>query len=135
MKTPPKWTATVDAHGKLHLDTKRDLDRYLRTLVGKEVEITVAQKHYKRSRDQNALWWGFVVPPIADHCGYTANQMHYALLGECFGYIDGPQGKPVPVKPSSAELTKEEFTHLIEWALDFAAAELGVYIDLKKVAA
>ena len=134
MTTTPKWLGTVDESGKLHVDGKRDLDRYLRTLKGREVEIVVKKRVYKRSTDQNSLWWGFVVPPIADHCGYSPNQMHYALLGECFGYVDGPHGKPVPVKPSSSDLTKDEFTHLIQWALDFAASELGVYIDLTRAA-
>jgi len=128
MTPTPKWIGTVDAQGKLHIDGKRDLDRYLRTLAGKEVELVVKRKVYKRSLDQNAYWWSVPVRILAEHCGYTDAQMHYALLGECFGYVAGPQGKPVPVKPSSSDLSVEEFSRLIEWCLDWAASELGVYI-------
>lgn len=82
----------------------------------------------KRSLNQNAYWWSTPVKLLAEHCGYTDSQMHYALLGECFGYTVGPTGKPVPVKPSSSDLTVEEFTHLIEWVLTWAPTELGVII-------
>jgi hypothetical protein len=32
------------------------------------------------------------------------------------------------VKPSSSDLTVEEFTHLIDWVLTWAPTELGVTI-------
>lgn len=82
----------------------------------------------KRTLDQNAYWWSVPVKILAEHCGNTDSQMHYALLGECFGYTTGPTGQPVPVKPSSSDLTVQEFTHLIEWVLTWAPTELGVVI-------
>ena len=82
----------------------------------------------KRTLDQNKFWWAVPVRILAEHCGYTDTQMHYALLGECFGYGAGPVGHDVPNKPSSKELTVEEFRQLIDWVLVWAPSELGVLI-------
>ena len=81
----------------------------------------------QRSLDQLRYWWAEPVKRLADHCGYTDSQMHYALLGECFGYTE-VMGHAVPVKPSSSDLTVEEFSQLIEWVLTWAPAELGVAV-------
>jgi hypothetical protein len=73
---------------------------------------------------------------LAEHCGYTDDQMHYALLGECFGYIDGPKGTKVPRVAGSSKLSVEEFTRLIEWVLVWGPAEMGLEIPSpEKVAA
>lgn len=95
---------------------------------GKVVEVVIRRPKAQRSLDQNAYWWAEPVKVLAEFCGYTESQMHYALLGECFGYEPGPGGQPIPIKPSSSELTVEEFTHLIEWVQQWAATELGVDI-------
>jgi hypothetical protein len=99
---------------------------HLRTIAGQSTEIVIRKPRTKRSLDQNAYWWAVPVALLAEHCGNTPSQMHYALLGERFGYVTGPLGQPVPVKPSSSDLTVEEFTGLIEWVLIFGPAELGV---------
>jgi hypothetical protein len=114
--------------GKLVLDDQPGFQRSLRWMKDGPVTVRIQRKQLKRSLDQNAYWWAVPVRLIAEHCGYTDSQMHYALLGECFGYIAGPNGQPVPVKPSSSDLTREEFTHLIEWVLTWAPTELGVIV-------
>jgi hypothetical protein len=108
-----------------------DVTRYrkaLETLAGKRVEFVLRKPASKRSIDQNAYWWAVPVKLLAEHCGYTDAQMHYALLGECFGFTPGPNGTPVPVKPSSSDLSVEEFKHLIDWVLVWAPSEMGVAI-------
>lgn len=101
---------------------------HLRTVEGQPVEVVIRKPRSKRSLDQNAYWWAVPVKLLAEHCGYTDAQMHYALLGECFGYTPGPTGGAVPVKPSSSDLSVEEFNHLIEWCLVWGPSELGVVI-------
>ena len=130
MALTPTFTGEVDAAGKLTLPptTRRDMARYVKTLKGKRVVVAVTEFKETRSQAQNRFWWAKPVPLCANHCGYTDSQMHYALLGECFGYVDGPGGKPIPVKPSSSDLSVEEFAQLITWVLDWAPSELGVFI-------
>lgn len=110
------------------LDDKDGFKKAVSRLPLGRMRISVEPIGEKRSLDQNAYWWAVPVKILAEHCGYTDSQMHYALLGECFGYTSGPTGKAVPVKPSSSELTVAEFTQLIEWVLTWAPTELGVII-------
>jgi hypothetical protein len=100
----------------------------LREFAGKPVEVIIRAPRSKRSLDQNAFWWAEPVRLLAEHCGYTDSQMHYALLGECFGYLAGPAGQAVPAKPSSSDLSVDEFKHLIDWVLIWGPSEMGVVI-------
>lgn len=118
---------TVTPEG-FRLDDKAGFKKAVSRLPLGRMRIAVEPIGEKRSLDQNAYWWAVPVKLLAEHCGYTDSQMHYALLGECFGYTSGPTGKAVPVKPSSSELTVAEFTQLIEWVLTWGPSELGVII-------
>jgi hypothetical protein len=100
----------------------------LKARAGQPTEVVIRKPKAQRSLDQNAWWWAVPVALLADHCGMTPSQMHYALLGACFGYQPGPTGQPVPVKASSADLSVEEFRELMEWVLVFGPSELGVPI-------
>lgn len=97
----------------------------LQKFAGQRIAVSLRKPRDKRSLDQNAYWWAVPVKVLAEHCGYTENQMHYALLGECFGFTAGPTGLTVPVKPSSSDLSVEEFGKLIDWVLVWAPSELG----------
>jgi hypothetical protein len=114
--------------GKLILDGPVAFREAMWRFKDGPVVVKVEQRKTQRSLSQNAYWWSVPVKLIAEHCGYTDSQMHYALLGECFGYIDGPHGKAIPVKPSSSDLSVEEFKKLIDWVLIWAPSELGVVI-------
>lgn len=123
------FTGFVDDAGHFALDDRKGFLSLLASkFTGCEVVVTVEKRKVKRSLDQNAYWWAEPVPRIAEYCGYTIPSMHYALLGECFGYKMGPFGKPVMEKPSSSELSKSEFSFLIEWVLDWAPSTLGVKV-------
>ena len=124
----PVWPARVDDRGTLHLEARDRFLAYVKTLAGQVVEVVVRKPKQQRTLQQNAYWWSTPVRILAEHCGYTDTQMHYALLGECFGYTEGPTGQPVPNEPSSSDLSVEKFAHLIDWTLTWAMSELGVYI-------
>ena len=93
-----------------------------------------SERRKQRSLDQNAYWWSVPVAILADHCGYEPDQMHYVLLGEWRGYVDGSLGK-VPRCTSSSKLSTAEFTELIEWVQRWAAMELNVQIPAPNEAA
>lgn len=114
--------------GKLELTDKRAYALALKALPVGPLVVKLKAQRPQRTLDQNSYWWAIPVKLLAEHCGYTDTQMHYALLGECFGYTSGPLGQPVPVKPSSSDLTVEEFTHLIDWVLTWGPTELGLVI-------
>ena len=118
---------TVSPDG-FRLDDKDGFKKAVARLPLGRARVSVDIIGDKRSLDQNAYWWAVPVKLLAEHCGYTDAQMHYALLGECFGYTTGPTGKAVPVKPSSSELSVAEFKQLIDWVLTWGPSELGVVI-------
>lgn len=118
----------VDDAGHFSIDKRTEFHEAIKALAGHEVVVKVTPKQRKRSLNQNAYWWAEPVKRLAEHCGYTPAQMHYALLGECFGYVAGPTGQPVPMQPSSSALNVREFSVLIDWVLVWANAELGVAV-------
>lgn len=129
MKVPDAiFVATPSAEGKLPDVIRGRILAHLRRYARAPQEIRIRPYKAQRSGAQNAYWHAVPVDLIAEHCGYTHDQMHYALLGEWGGYIDGPHGKPVPRCASSSKLTTEEFSKLIEWVLIWGPAEMGVII-------
>ena len=124
----PTFTGSVNESGRLVMDDRAGFIRHVYSFAGKDVEVTIKRKRSQRSLDQNAYWWAVPVRLCAEHCGYSDSEMHYALLGECFGWKDGPTGKPIPNIASSSGLSVDQFTHLIEWVLVWGPSELGVEI-------
>lgn len=102
--------------------------RHLFELVGKPVNVIIREVVKRDIRQMQKYWWAVPVPLLADHCGYTDAQMHYALLEECFGYITGPKGVRIPNEPQSSYLSFDKWRRLIDWVLVWGPAELGVDI-------
>lgn len=126
----PIWTGEVTKSGLLKFDHPQHYERFKQTLAGGRFVMRLERRKVRRTLDQNAGWWGVILPAIAEHCGYDAHEhdaLHYALLEKCFG-SQNKGGLAVPNQPSSSNLNIEQFTHLIDWAYRFAATELGCVI-------
>lgn len=125
--------AVLMEDGRLELDDRRVYRHQLQRMKPGRKTVTVADKAEKRSKTwEQVKWWWCDDGPVklcAEHCGYTPAQMHYALLGECFGWVEGPHGHPIPAKPSMSEYSVEEMTHIIDWVLTWAPSELGVLVQ------
>lgn len=112
-----------------------DLPRWgniCRALAGCTVEIVLRKPKSKRSLDQNQWWWGVAVPLIAEELGYDRHEyeaVHYALVSKCFGVRQDAKLGEVPNKRSS-QLTIAEFSELMEWAVRFAATEIGIALPM-----
>lgn len=102
--------------------------RHLFELVGKPVDVVIREVQKKDVRQMQKYWWAVPVPLLADYCGYTDAQMHYALLEECFGYINGPRGVRIPNQPQSSYMSFDKWHRLIDWVLIWGPTELGVQI-------
>ena len=124
----PIFAARVNERGQVVIQDRQAFDEYAKTLRGSDLQVILRKAQSQRSVQQNAYWWAVPVRLLADHCGYSDNDMHYALLGECFGYHVGPTGKEQPNEPSSSALTVEKFTRLIEWVLVWGPQEMGCEI-------
>lgn len=119
----------VDGKVELARSSREQMNRWASSMGdGLVLTIKVSEYKPKRSLDQNAYWWAEPVTRIAAELGYTKNQMHYVLLGEYGGYVEGPRGQVVPKVASSSELNKQQFSDLITWVLDWAPRELGIVV-------
>lgn len=128
----PSFAAIVTEHGKLKMgDFQRaEMDRWLATLKGNAVVISVKREHATRSNQQNRYWWGVVVPLIAEHLGYTTDEMHEALKYKFLRTEAEAAPTDLPKIRSTASLDTKEFTALIENVITWAGAEFGVEIPL-----
>lgn len=103
----------------------------------KEIELHEIQiKPYKKDRSTaaNAYYWGVVIKTLADHCGYSASEMHIELLGSVCGWknirgLDG-QERQVPNRSTTSpdKMNTKEFAEYIEKCL-VIASDLGVMIE------
>ena len=105
-----------------------DVAQYLafvnRMAVGAAVVITVEEEkaHVSKTWPQVKYWKGHVCPVVGEHLGYTEKQADLVLLGEKFGYVD--DAGRIPKVTSIKDLSVEQMTELIEWALDWVPATL-----------
>jgi hypothetical protein len=115
------------------LPRERDLRQgWLRSLEGVSVDVVVKPHVEKRSDQQNRWWWGVAVPLIAYELGYDKHELeavHYALVSKCFGVKPDRLLGEVP-NVRSSHLTTVQFSELMEWAVRWAALEMGITVPL-----
>lgn len=100
----------------------------------KSYVVTVEEWRRPRTNQQNAYLWGVVYPSILEGggealSGFTRDDLHEWLLGECFGWevLEGLGRKRMrPVRRSSV-LTKQEFTDYLMF-IEIKCAEMGIII-------
>ena len=105
-----------------------------RSLPQKPFAVTVEVWKKPRTNQQNAYLWGVVYPAIMEGGGealggFTRDDVHEWLLGECFGWetLEGFGRKRMrPLKRSSA-LNKQEFSDYLTF-IDTKCAEFGIVI-------
>ena len=122
------WIGLDVRDGRLAANIRQGIADFIAQFDGDRIDLTIKRHKSQRSRDQNAYWWAVPVAILAEHCGYEPEQMHYAILGQWRGYIEGLGGQQIPRCVSSSKLNTAEFTELIEWVQRWAAMELDVQI-------
>lgn len=126
----PKFYGEAN-NGVMNIFNLSDWKRYLLTLEGSKCEIVVKKFRRKRSNPQNRYYWGTVIKILADHFGYTQDEMHEAIKIEFLAISN--DGKPDTVR-STKTLKTNEFNELIEQIKIWAATKFGVFIpDAEKV--
>jgi hypothetical protein len=126
VRTPtPIFRGTVEK-GRICLDYPGTFKALLARLEGKQIALRVTKHHHSRSLNQNAYYWGIVIPLLAESCGYEDEEMHDALKHRFLRDRANEKGGLVLVR-SSAALNTAEFTEYIE-QIRRLAAEMGVAI-------
>lgn len=97
---------------------------HLKTLEGKEIEISIGKRKRDRSNQQNKFYWAVPVRILADSLGYDDLDMHYALRQKFLSRPDDAMNIP----RSTTELSTVEFNDYIEQVQRWAAQDLGIVI-------
>lgn len=135
---PVNADVVASAHiksGRLFIRNRRDFDEQIRRFKdGWEVEVAVTRRRATRSLSQNAYYWGVVVQYIAEHTGYTGDEVHDILkmmfLPKHLSFADGNgevQGEFV-IGGSTRKLNTLEFGEYMESIKTWAAQTLDVVI-------
>jgi hypothetical protein len=117
------FSARVLDSGLLVMADPVGYDRAVKELAGKDVVLIVRRRQEKRSTQANKFYWGYVLPEIAEHCGYTKDEAHDALKHQLLKE-DG-DGPLVKVR-STAGLSVAEFSEYVERVMAFGAVTFGI---------
>lgn len=127
------------------LRTESDVDRYCEFLRGQNLPIEVESKPHKPTRSSEAnRYLRAVENDMAEHTGFTMDEVHTWLLGSYFGWKDrkvprtptNPQGVasfPVRTTTTNEEgkrsvLDKKEFAKFAQH-VEKVAAQAGVFVN------
>ena len=97
------------------------------SLEGNDVEVIVRKHRSQRSLRQNRYYHGVIIKILADHCGYSPEEMHEALKEKFLGTQERDEHGLIKMK-STAVLSKDEFVRYTNEVIRWAAANLTVYI-------
>jgi hypothetical protein len=135
-------TTGVIEGGKLEIRNRAGLSQALRGMKDGEVLVSIVRLRACRSQRQNAWYWGVIVQMLADHTGYTPDEMHEVLkakfIPKRFAVSDG-NGEiqdELVIGGSTSILNTVEFGEYCEairqWAADSLHVVIPDPIDVKK---
>lgn len=107
---------------------RRNLDQFQ---IGEKVSVSIDNERVTASEQQRRYLFGVVYKVIGDHCGYSTDEVHDAMMKlypEFKTKTLKIGGKKIEVRESWTRLSKGDGVGYIEWLLRFAAEELKLYI-------
>jgi len=123
----------VDSKLKLSEREKESMRRWCATFKnGTHVDITIKKHRSQRSSDQNAYYWGVVIPILADYFGHDNPEDMHEDLKLKFNPVKSKIDSDKIIGGSTAKMSTEEFfcyeTSYVERICRWASMEYGVYI-------
>ena len=137
---PPRgvFAATISDVGKLSFadGERRCLDRWLQTLRGRAVDVTVVEHEATRSTRANAYYWACVVAPACAHTGDEPEDFHDEMCARFLtrrqitvtDYATGA-AEEIVIPGRSSKLPISDFYHFVEQVRQFIGEFLGVTTD------
>lgn len=112
---------------------------FINSLPAGKWRIEITQEKKRRSTQANSYWWSAIVTPMAQHLGYTPDEMHRELCGSFFGWEQKEfRGRKfaVPRRTTTTPDTLDimTFAELIHHGHNIAA-EYGVQVEPSEQAA
>lgn len=120
--------------GRLKIRRRKDLAAALRRMRDGEVLVSITRHRATRSVQQNRWYWGVIVEVLAEHTGYTPDEIHEVLkakfLPKRIAIADGNgevRGEFV-IGGTTTRLDKVEFGEYCEAIRQWAADSLSLVI-------
>ena len=113
--------------GSLGVESLRRLENDLKDLDGAYV-LTVKKYKANRSEEQNRYLHGVVFKIIADHTGYSLEEVKELMREMFLNEMKVLHGVEVSIGKSTTKLNKTEMNEFIEKIRDWASLELYCYI-------
>lgn len=108
---------------------KGAINEEVKRLDGQDVRVWVTKDTRTRTPKQNRYYWGVVIKMLADHTGYTKEEMHEAMKNTYLGrrFIEF-NGKEVELSKSTKDIDTKEMSEYTERVRQFAAEFLALNI-------
>ena len=106
------------------LDEERFVESLLK-LEGKDIIFTLKENKDYRTNSQNKLWWKYMQILGAD-LGYSKDEMHDICKLKFLKRERFEDGIKVEYLKSTAQLTKKEFTKLVDDVIIWAAQTFSI---------
>lgn len=131
------YLATVDS-GRLKISNRKQFDEDIKQFEGNRVELVLSKANKRRSNDQNAYYWGVVLPCMlqgfidAGHTGLNIDDCHDYVkatwLSKGKEIINPKTGEVKIISKTTTILSTTEMMELIEEIARFCAEILNVVI-------
>lgn len=113
----------IDDNGKFNSDLFYDIEKYIKTLVGKNIEIKIGVKGKIRSKQQNRLYWMWMNLLESETQQGTGNDFHNAFKNMFLT----DNGILISHIKSTTELSTKEFKEYLDkierWTWDKISSE------------
>lgn len=117
--------------GQLQIGVRKRVQKELRHFEGKRVRIRIDKFNGKRSHLQNNLWHSYI-DLVAKEIGYEHDELHeiakYKFLKA--EKIDERTGEILPYIRSTTDLSKEEFSDLIDKYIRWVAQTFSMALPV-----
>lgn len=100
------------------------INREINAMKDGVYEISIKPKKNNRSVQQNRYMWGVVYKLIAEHTGYTVDEIHQLMKDRFLSY----ERNDVTFHGRTSKLKTSEFEVYLENIRRFAAMDLGIHI-------
>lgn len=116
---------------------KEGISRWIQTFkIGQRIDLLIRKHSSKRTNDQNAYYWGVVIPILADYFGHDNPEDMHTDLKERFNPVESKiePGKIIggtTTKMSTIEFMAAEDSY-VERICRWAAMEYQIYIPPPK---
>ena len=101
-----------------------------------DVEVIIRKIKKKRTNDQNAYYWGVVIPILADYFGHDNQEDMHTDLKEKFNPVESKIKPGKKIGGTTTKMSTVEFmasdTSYVERICRWAAMECGIYIPPPK---